>query len=80
METPVELDVFLVVVGILLWPELTFAILLWWLGHPILGVFAFIVTEFGSVKRVVKKVIIERTVDRSGNQISESKREEREEE
>lgn len=53
-------SVFWVVVGILVWPELTLCIILWMLGHPYLGVFALIFASATSVKTVVKEKLIYR--------------------
>ena len=39
-----EVNVLLTFIGILVWPELTFCIILWLLGHPILGIIALLTT------------------------------------
>ena len=58
---------FWVLIGILFWPELTLCIILWMLGHPILGIIALLLGSTTSVKEVVK----ERGVDQRGNTIRE---------
>lgn len=71
-EDPV--NVIWCLVGIFVWPELTFAIILWQLGHPVLGTIAFFVTEFTSN---IKTVVKERFIDaRTGNVIKETSHEE----
>jgi len=55
-------DVFWTFIGILVWPELTFGIILWLLGHPVLGVIAFL-TTFGSATTIIK----EKYIDNNGN-------------
>jgi hypothetical protein len=51
IEDPV--NVFWVVVGLLVWPELTFCIVLWMLGHPLLGVLALLVT-YSNAETVIR--------------------------
>jgi hypothetical protein len=58
MTDPVS--VFWVIVGILVWPELTLCVILWKLDHPYLGVFALIFASTTSVKTVVKERILYR--------------------
>ena len=55
---PDPVNVVLVVIGILVWPELTLCVILWMLGHPILGVFALIFGSTTSVKEITKTHII----------------------
>lgn len=50
-------NVVLTVIGLLVWPELTLCIILWSLGHPILGVLALF-TSFGSTKTIVQERIV----------------------
>lgn len=71
MDPRVELDILLIIIGILIWPEFTFAALLWWLGYPWLGVLAFICSSFGTTRRIIKTITKERVVDTSGKTISE---------
>lgn len=80
MDPLVELDILLVIIGILVWPRLTFALLLWWLGYPWLGVFAFIWPSFGTTRRIIKTITKERVVDASGKTISEKTEETEQEE
>lgn len=54
------ISVFWVIVGILVWPELTLSIILWKLGHPYLGVFALLFASTTSVKTVVREKIVRR--------------------
>ena len=54
--------------GILIWPELTLCIILWQLGHPILGIIALIFASATSVKTIIREKIIDST---SGRVISE---------
>jgi hypothetical protein len=56
MTDPVS--VFWVIVGILVWPELTLCVILWKLGHPYLGVFALLCASTTSIKEVVKTKIV----------------------
>ena len=49
-----EVNVLLTFIGILVWPELTFCIILWMLGHPILGIIALL-TTLGSTKTIIKE-------------------------
>ncbi len=53
-------NVLWVIVGILVWPELTLCVILWMLGHPVLGVFALLFASTTSVKTVVVKRIIKK--------------------
>jgi len=39
-----EINVFWTFIGVLVFPELTFCIILWMLGHPVLGIIALIFT------------------------------------
>lgn len=72
MVDPVS--VFWVVVGVLIWPELTLCVILWKLGHPYLGVFALLFGE--TTKTKVKTIIKERVIDGNTQQvISETSRE-----
>lgn len=52
-------NVFWVIVGILVWPEMTLCVILWMLGHEVLGVFALLFASTTSVKEVVKTKIID---------------------
>lgn len=52
---PDPINVFWVIVGVLLWPEMTLCVILWMLGHPWLGVFALFFAD--TVKEVVKKSV-----------------------
>jgi hypothetical protein len=67
-----EIDVVLVIIGIIVWPELTLAVILWNLGHPALGVFALLFASTTSVKTIIREKII----NSSGQVISSSEREE----
>jgi len=67
-----EISVFWTFIGILVWPELTLCIILWMLGHPILGIVAFIFASTTSVKTIIREKII----DSSGNVVREHEREE----
>ncbi len=53
-------NVFWVLLGIFVWPELTLCVILWMLGHPYLGVFALLFASTTSVKTVVRTKIVER--------------------
>jgi len=53
-----EISVFWVIVGILVWPELTLGIILWKLGHPYLAVFAVLFASTTSVKTIIKERIV----------------------
>ncbi|MFZ2048764.1 MAG: hypothetical protein WAV25_00455 [Minisyncoccia bacterium] len=55
------ISIFWVIIGVLLWPELTLCIILWKLGHPYLGVYALIFAE--TTKTSVKTIIKERVID-----------------
>ncbi len=57
-----EVNVLLTFIGILVWPELTFCIILWMLGHPILCIIALL-TTLGSTKTIIK----EKYIDNKGN-------------
>jgi hypothetical protein len=62
-------NAFWVVVGVLLWPEMTLCVILWMLGHPFLGIFALLFAE--TTKTNVKTVVRDRLVDsRTGKVIS----------
>ena len=50
----------LVLVGILVWPELTLCVLLFMYGHPVLAVVAFL-ASFWSGKQVAMEKIKEKT-------------------
>ncbi len=50
------IDVFITFVGIMVCPELTFCVILWMLGHPILGLLAFFNSDS---KKIVKKIFID---------------------
>jgi hypothetical protein len=57
MEVDV-INVFWTFIGLLIWPELTLCIILWSLGHPILGIIALF-TTFGSATTVIKEKYID---------------------
>ena len=67
-----EISVFWIFIGIILWPELTLCIILWMLGYPILGIIALIFASTTSVKTIIREKIIDQT---TGRVISESERE-----
>lgn len=56
VEDPVS--IVLVILGILVWPELTLCVILWKLGHPWLGVFALLFGSTTSVKTVIKEKLV----------------------
>ena len=68
-----DISVFWVFIGILVWPELTLRIMLWMLGHPILGIIALLFSSTTSVKTIIREKIID---SRTGNVVKESEREE----
>jgi len=68
-----EISVFWTFLGILVWPELTLCIILWKLGHPILGIMALLLASTISVKTVIREIIIDSTTRRT---IKESTHEE----
>ena len=73
MEDPV--NVFLTVVGILISPELTLCVILWSLGHEMLGIFALSFGSTTSIQKVVKTKLVtrEKFVDsKSGRVIREN--------
>lgn len=49
-----DVSIFWVIVGVLVWPELLLCVILWKLGHPWLGVFALIFASTTSVKTIVR--------------------------
>jgi len=60
METITDpINVIFTLVGILMWPELTLCVILWMLGHPLLGIMALLFGSTTSVKEVVKKQVID---------------------
>ena len=59
---PDIINVALTFFGILIWPEFTFAIILYLLGHPILAIIAFL-SSYNSVKTLIK----EKYIDMNGN-------------
>jgi len=61
-------NVFWTFIGILVWPELTLCIILWMLGHPLLGLMALLFGSTTNIKEVVKKQIVD---SRTGKVISE---------
>jgi hypothetical protein len=73
MEDPV--NVLLCFIGILVWPGLTLCIILWKLGHPILGIIALLSIE--STPKV-RKIIVERIIDTKTGDTIELRRTERE--
>jgi hypothetical protein len=65
-------NVVLCFLGILFWPQLTLCIILWSLGHPVLGVIALL-SSWGSVTKIIK----ERYIDhKTGEVVKEVVREE----
>ena len=71
-----EISVFWVFIGILVWPELTLCLILWGLGHPILGLIALFWASTTSVKTIIR----ERIIDSHGNILEEREYEEADEE
>ncbi|OGF15821.1 hypothetical protein A3G56_02595 [Candidatus Falkowbacteria bacterium RIFCSPLOWO2_12_FULL_45_10] len=67
-----EINVFLTFIGILVWPELTLCIILWSLGHPILGILALLLASTTSVKTIIREKIIDH---QTGRVVSEKERE-----
>lgn len=66
---PDPIDPLLTLIGICVWPGLTLCVILWKLGHPVLGIIALLVVESGTS---VKEKIRERVIDsRTGKVISE---------
>ncbi|HXF44367.1 MAG TPA: hypothetical protein VNK70_02815 [Candidatus Paceibacterota bacterium] len=59
MTDPV--NVFWCFMGILVWPGLTFCVILWSLGHPFLGIMALLCTHSTTRKYIKEKVIDSRT-------------------
>lgn len=57
-----EISVFLTFIGIMVWPELTLCIILWKLGHPVLGVFALVSASTTSVKTIHRTRKVHRLV------------------
>ena len=54
------INVFWCFIGILVWPGLTLCIILWSLGHPILGIIALLSVESTTkIRKVVKKQVID---------------------
>lgn len=53
------INTFFCFIGIVVWPELTFCVVLWQLGHPFIGIMAFL-TTFGSVRTVTTERIVYR--------------------
>ena len=39
-----EINIFWTLLGIIIWPGLTLCIILWKLGHPLLGILALLLT------------------------------------
>lgn len=72
-----EISVFWVFIGILVWPELTLCIILWMLGHPILGIIALLFASTTSVKTIIREKIIDSA---SGHVIEEKESTEESEE
>jgi len=70
-----EINVALTLLGILFWPELTLCIILWMLGHPVLGVVALVFDSTTSAKTIIREKIIDAT---TGRTIRETEREEEE--
>ena len=68
-----EISVFWTFIGILVWPELTLCIILWSLGHPILGICALLLASTTSVKTIIREKIIDY---QTGRVVSEKEREE----
>ena len=63
MQDPV--NVFWCFIGILVWPGLTLCIILWSLGHPILGIIALLSVESTTkIRKVVKKQFIDSNTGR----------------
>ena len=58
IEDPV--NIFWVIVGVFVWPEALLGYILWQLGYPWLGLFAFICASTSSVKTIVKEKIVYR--------------------
>jgi hypothetical protein len=63
------IDVVWCFVGILVWPGLTLCIILWSLGHPILGIIALISVESTTKVRTILK---ERVVSTDGTVLKET--------
>lgn len=58
MQDPI--NVFWCFIGILVWPGLTLCIILWLLGHPILGIIALLLVESTTT---IRKVVKEKFID-----------------
>lgn len=56
----------LVLVGILVWPELTLCVLLFLYGHPVLAVVAFLASFWSGKQAIMNKV----TEDKSKNKLT----------
>lgn len=48
-------DVFWTILGLIVWPGLTFCVILWKLGHPLLGLLALIVGTRTQVETIRKR-------------------------
>lgn len=68
-----EISVFWTLIGIFVWPELTLCIILWMLGHPVLGIIALVCASTTSVKTIVREKIID---SRIGHVVREEERRE----
>ncbi|MFC1563328.1 hypothetical protein ACFL6G_00265 [candidate division KSB1 bacterium] len=53
------INVWWTLAGIFIWPELTLAIILWILGHPLLALIALIFASTTNVKTVIREKIID---------------------
>lgn len=53
------IDVFWCFIGLCVWPEMTLCVILWTLGHPLLGLFALFFCSTTSVKQVIREKIVD---------------------